>query len=77
MRGSIDKGLLRYFKKILFKVFYLNVCRLIINSVKKKIYNFFKFLELRNRVIIRDKSIVMSIYWCESEIVWYYWINES
>lgn len=43
MRGSIDKGLLRYFKKILFKVFYLNVCRLIINGVKKKIYNFFKF----------------------------------
>lgn len=77
MRRSIDKGSLRHPQKTSFKVSHLNVCRLTINGVKKKILNFPKPLELRNRVITRDKSTVMSIHWCESEIVWYYWINEN
>lgn len=40
MRGSIDKSSLRHHKKTSFKVSHLNVCRLTINAVKKKIHNF-------------------------------------
>lgn len=41
MRGSIDEGFTEASpKKTSFKVSYLNVCRLTINGVKKKIHNF-------------------------------------